>query len=78
MANASTSDFDSLHEKSRSMVCVACYSEAKSGFSSNEIDIVQKYDIDGFEVSNSGFAFILPLFCCRKRRIQISKYLIMI
>ena len=37
-------------KESRRKVCVVCYSKATQSLSSNEIDIKQKYLIDGFEV----------------------------
>ena len=62
MANA-VSSFDLGHENCRSKVCIICFSKATRSMSINEIEIIQQYVIDGYEVSNSDFPCGICVHC---------------
>ena len=62
MANA-VSSFDLAHDKCRSKVCIICYSKATRSLSTNEIEAIQEYVIDGYEVSNSDFPCGICVHC---------------
>ena len=50
-----SSMFDIEHDRCRSLVCVVCYSKALRKLNDSEVELVEKYIIDGYSVIDQNF-----------------------
>ena len=63
------STFDASHEECRHRVCIVCYGKGSRTLSETEIQTIQDFLIDGFDIENSNF----PCAACVKCHIMLLK-----